>query len=87
MMIASQIADTGVEEGIRHLTEEETWALFDELVRERLGISGAEFKQRLVAGEYNEIADDVFNYPGLMTLVMFVQHVDEDARSYRHGHR
>jgi hypothetical protein len=45
-------------------------------VRERLGISGAEFKRRLAAGEYDEIADDVFNHPGLMVLVMMSQHVD-----------
>jgi hypothetical protein len=75
-MSRSQIVDTEVEEGIQHLTEEETRALFDELVRERLGISGTEFKQRLAAGDYDEFGDDFANYPWLMPLIMFAQHVD-----------
>mgnify|MGYP000542408058 CR=1 FL=1 len=75
-MSAMESVATEVDEGIRHLTEDETRALFDELVRKRLGISGAEFKERLAAGEYDEIGDDFANYPWLMWLIMFAQHVD-----------
>jgi hypothetical protein len=80
-MSAPHLVDTEVEEGIQPLTEEETRALLDELVREPLGISGAEFKQRLAAGDYDEIGDDFANYPWLMPLIMFAQHADQDTRS------
>lgn len=75
MSIAEPL-ETSNDDGIVHLSEEETRALFDELVRERMGISGEEFKRRLAAGEYNEIGDDFANYPWLMPLIMFSQSVD-----------
>jgi len=75
MGIAEHVAPD-VDEGIKHLSDDETRVLFDELVRERLGISGAEFKRRLVAGEYDQIMDNAIDHPGLMMLVMLSHSVD-----------
>jgi len=67
--------ETGTGNEIRELTWEETIEYFDTQVRKRLGISGEEFLQRRDAGEYDEIADDVFGHPGLMYLIMLSQSV------------
>ena len=43
---------------IKELTLEESRALFDELTRDLLGISGDEFVRRYDAGRYDDILDD-----------------------------
>jgi hypothetical protein len=68
--------DTQGDNGIVHLTEEETGALFDNVVRERIGFSGKEFKRGVAATDYDKIGDDFENYPWLMPLMMFATHVD-----------
>ena len=60
---------------VRHLDAEEWRAFFDANARNRLGMSGEEFLRRLDAGEFDEIADDVVNHPGLMYMVMLSQGV------------
>ncbi|MBA2518628.1 MAG: hypothetical protein H0V24_03095 [Chloroflexia bacterium] len=43
---------------IRELTREESRADFDALARERLGMSGPEFIERFMAGEFDRVIDD-----------------------------
>lgn len=44
-------------DGIVYLTRQQARILFDQDVREKLGISGEEFLRRLDAGEYDDIDD------------------------------
>jgi hypothetical protein len=43
-------------------------AFFDEQARQRLGMSGDEFRRRLDAGEFDDISDDPFGHPDVTHL-------------------
>jgi len=73
-LVESEIDDRSVPPAVQ-LTRDETLANFDRRVRALLGIGSDEFYCRLDAGEYDEIADDVVEHPGLMALVMIGQYV------------
>jgi hypothetical protein len=57
--------------GTVEVTYDEWMAMFDEAVRERLGISGDEFIERWNAGEYAEIADKA-GHRHLMGLALLI---------------
>ena len=57
--------------GTVEVSYDEWMAMFDDAVRERLGISGDEFIKRWNAGEYAEIADKA-GYRHLMGLAMLI---------------
>ncbi|MEV6646042.1 hypothetical protein [Amycolatopsis sp. NPDC051371] len=56
--------------GVVELTDTESAAMFDRVARREMGISGAEFLERLDAGEWDDLNQD--DVPGLLSVWMYL---------------
>jgi hypothetical protein len=64
------IVDKQTETDLLELSGLELIALLDEQARQRLGMSGDEFRRRLHAGEFDDINDDPFGHPDIAHLTI-----------------
>jgi hypothetical protein len=73
--MATTNSDIAAAPAIVEFTREESWADFDAIASERLGLSGEEFLRRLDAGEFEEIVDDPINHPWVGYLAQLSAYV------------